>query len=335
MSTRTREIHLARRPVGRPVPEDFSLVEVELPAPGPGQVLVRNTVLSVDPYMRGRMNDTESYVEPYALGAPMEGGAMGEVVASEDPSLAVGDVVNHMAGWREHALLDAREARRVDASRVPASAYLSVLGMPGLTAYVGLTRIGRLAEGEVVHVSGAAGAVGSLVGQMAKLLGASHVTGSAGSAEKVAWLTDELGFDAAYDYRDGDLVGQLGTALDGRRIDVYFDNVGGDHLEAAIEHMADFGRIAACGAIATYDATEPPPGPRNLTRVVQRRLSMTGFIVTDHRDAASEFYRTVGGWLAEGKLVARETHVDGLDRAVEAFLGLGTGGNTGKMLVRL
>ncbi|WP_289017873.1 zinc-binding dehydrogenase [uncultured Aeromicrobium sp.] len=161
------------------------------------------------------------------------------------------------------------------------------------------------------------------------------VTGSAGSAEKVAWLTDELGFDAAYDYRDGDLVGQLGTVLDGRRIDVYFDNVGGDHLEAAIEHMADFGRIAACGAIATYDATEPPPGPRNLTRVVQRRLSMTGFIVTDHRDAASEFYRTVGGWLAEGKLVARETYVDGLDRAVEAFLGLGTGGNTGKMLVRL
>ena len=186
-----------------------------------------------------------------------------------------------------------------------------------------------------MHVSGAAGAVGSLVGQMAKLLGASHVTGSAGSAEKVAWLTDELGFDAAYDYRDGDLVGQLGTALGGRRIDVYFDNVGGDHLEAAIEHMADFGRIAACGAIATYDATEPPPGPRNLTRVVQRRLSMTGFIVTDHRDAASEFYRTVGDWLAEGRLSFRETFVDGLENAVEGFLGLGTGGNTGKMLIRL
>lgn len=335
MSLRTRQVHLVRRPAGRPGTDDFAVVEVELPEPGPGQVLVRNTVLSVDPYMRGRMNDTASYVEPYSLDAPMEGGAVGEVVASGDESLSPGDVVTHMAGWREHALLDAREVRRVDTSRVPASAYLSVLGMPGLTAYVGLTRIGRLAEGEVVHVSGAAGAVGSLVGQMAKLLGASHVTGSAGSAEKVAWLTDELGFDAAYDYRDGDLVGQLGTALDGRRIDVYFDNVGGDHLEAAIEHMADFGRIAACGAIATYDATEPPPGPRNLTRVVQRRLSMTGFIVTDHRDAASEFYRTVGGWLAEGKLVARETHVDGLDRAVEAFLGLGTGGNTGKMLVRL
>ena len=335
MSNRTREIHLTRRPVGRPVPEDFSLVEVELPAPGPGQVLVRNTVLSVDPYMRGRMNDTESYVAPYALNAAMDGGAVGEVVASEDPSLAVGDTVTHMAGWREHALLDADEARRVDVSRVPGSAYLSVLGMPGLTAYVGLTRIGRLAEGEVVHVSGAAGAVGSLVGQMARLLGASYVTGSAGSPEKVRWLTEDLGFDAAYDYRDGDLTGQLGTALDGRRIDVYFDNVGGDHLEAAIEHMADFGRVAACGAISTYDATEPPPGPRNLTRIVQRRLTVTGFIVGDHRDAASEFYRTVGGWLAEGRLSFRETFVDGLENAVEGFLGLGTGGNTGKMLIRL
>ncbi len=335
MSNRTREIHLTRRPVGRPVSEDFTLAEVELPDPGPGQVLVRNTVLSVDPYMRGRMNDTESYVAPYALNAAMDGGAVGEVVASEDPSLAVGDTVTHMAGWREHALLDADEARRVDVSRVPGSAYLSVLGMPGLTAYVGLTRIGRLAEGEVVHVSGAAGAVGSLVGQMARLLGASYVTGSAGSPEKVRWLTEDLGFDAAYDYRDGDLTGQLGTALDGRRIDVYFDNVGGDHLEAAIEHMADFGRVAACGAISTYDATEPPPGPRNLTRIVQRRLTVTGFIVGDHRDAASEFYRTVGGWLAEGRLSFRETFVDGLENAVEGFLGLGTGGNTGKMLIRL
>ncbi len=335
MSNRTREINLVRRPVGRPVPEDFTLAEVELPAPGPGQVLVRNTVLSVDPYMRGRMNDTESYVAPYALNAAMDGGAVGEVVASEDPARAGGATATHMPGWREPALRAASEARRVDVSRVPGSAYLSVLGMPGLTAYVGLTRIGNLAEGEVVHVSGAAGAVGSLVGQMAKLLGASYVTGSAGSPEKVRWLTDELGFDAAYDYRDGDLAGQLGAALDGRRIDVYFDNVGGDHLEAAIEHMADFGRVAACGAISSYDATEPPPGPRNLTRIVQRRLTVSGFIVGDHREAASEFYRTVGGWLAEGRLSFRETFVDGLENAVEGFIGLGTGGNTGKMLIRL
>lgn len=207
--------------------------------------------------------------------------------------------------------------------------------MPGLTAYVALTRIARLREGEVVHVSGAAGAVGSLAGQMARLLGASRVTGSAGSAEKVRWLTEDLGFDAAFDHHDGDLAGQLGRALGGRRADVYFDNVGGEHLEAAIEHLADHGRVAACGAISTYDATEPPPGPRNLARVVQRRLSITGFIVTDHREAAGEFYRTVGPWLAEGRLQQRETVVEGLDRCVEAFLGLGTGANTGKMLVRL
>ncbi|MGV3562518.1 MAG: NADP-dependent oxidoreductase [Nocardioides sp.] len=335
MSTSTREIHLVRRPVGRPTTDDFRTVEVELPDPAPGQVLVRNTVLSVDPYMRGRMNDTESYVAPYALDAPLEGGAVGEVLSSGVDHLSPGDVVTHMAGWREHALVDAAEARKVDTSLAPASAYLSVLGMPGLTAYVGLTRIGGLQEGEVVHVSGAAGAVGSLVGQMARLLGASRVVGSAGSPEKVRWLTEELGFDAAFDYRDGSLVRQLGTALDGRRIDVYFDNVGGDQLEAAIEHMADFGRVAACGAIATYDATEMPPGPRNLVRLVQRRLRLQGFIVSDHREAAGEFYRTVGGWLADGSLVARETTFDGLDRCVEAFLALGTGGNTGKMLVRL
>ena len=335
MSTRTREIHLVRRPVGRPAPEDFTTVEVDLPDPAPGQVLVRNTVLSVDPYMRGRMNDTESYVAPYALDAPLEGGAVGEVLASGTDSLSPGDTVLHMAGWREHALVDADQARKVDTDLAPASAYLSVLGMPGLTAYVGLTRVAGLRAGDVVHVSGAAGAVGSLVGQMARLLGASLVVGSAGSPDKVRWLTEDLGFDAAFDYRDGDLVRQLGRVLDGRRVDVYFDNVGGEHLEAAIEHMADFGRVAACGAIATYDATSMPPGPRNLVRLVQRRLRLEVFIVTDHAEAAGEFYRTVGGWLAEGRLVARETVVDGLDRCVEAFLGLGTGGNTGKMLVRL
>ena len=332
---RTREIHLARRPVGRPTADDFTTVEVDLPDPGPGQVLVRNTVLSVDPYMRGRMNDTESYVPHYPLHASLEGGAVGEVVASGDESLSPGDVVSHMAGWREHALLPAGEARRLDVSHVPASAYLSVLGMPGLTAYVGLTRVAGIREGDVVFVSGAAGAVGSLVGQIARLLGASRVVGSAGSPEKIRWLTEELGFDAAFDYRAGDVPGQLARALDGHRIDVHFDNVGGEQLEAAIEQMADFGRIAVCGAISAYDATEPPPGPRNLVRLVQRRLTMRGFIVSDHREAASEFHRTVGGWLAEGRLVARETYVDGLDRCVEAFLGLGTGDNTGKMLVRL
>ena len=245
------------------------------------------------------------------------------MLASGEASLSPGDVVSHMAGWREHALLPVGEVRRLDVSRVPASAYLSVLGMPGLTAYVGLTRIAGLREGDVVHVSGAAGAVGSLVGQVARLLGASYVVGSAGSPEKVRWLTEELGFDAAFDYREGDVPGQLARVLDGRRIDVHFDNVGGEQLEAAIEQMADFGRIAVCGAISAYDATQPPPGPRNLVRLVQRRLTMRGFIVSDHREAAGEFHRTVGGWLAEDRLVARETYVDGLDRCVEAFLDPG------------
>jgi NADPH-dependent curcumin reductase CurA len=332
MTTTAREIHLASRPHGWPTPENFATVETELPDPGAGEVLVRNTVMSVDPYMRGRMNDVKSYVPPFALGAALDGGAVGEVVASADPSVAVGDTVLHQAGWRTHALLPARAVRRVDASQVPASAYLGVLGMPGLTAYVGLTRIAALAEGDAVFVSGAAGAVGSIAGQLARLLGASRVVGSAGSAEKCAWLTDELGFDVALNYKDAPIGRQL---REHAPVDVYFDNVGGDHLEAAIFAMADYGRIAACGAIADYNAETPPPGPRNLMMVVSKRLTLRGFIVSDHGDAASEFYQRVGGWVADGSLQWRETVVEGLDNAVDAFLGLHRGDNTGKMLVRL
>ncbi|GCD88993.1 NADP-dependent oxidoreductase [Nocardioides sp. LS1] len=332
MTTSTREIHLASRPFGTPAPDDFRMVEVDLPDPGAGEVLVRNTVMSVDPYMRGRMNDVKSYVPPFALDRPLDGGAVGEVVASGDDSVPVGATVLHQAGWREHALLPAAAVRVVDASRVPASAYLGVLGMTGLTAYVGLTRIAELKQGDTVFVSGAAGAVGSVAGQLARLLGAGKVIGSAGSPEKVAWLTGELGFDAAFDYHDGPVAQQL---REHGPVDVYFDNVGGDHLEGAIFHMNDFGRIAACGAIATYDAEAPTPGPRNLMMVVSKRLTLRGFIVSDHADAAKEFFTQAAGWLADGRLVHRETFVDGLDRAVEAFLGLGTGQNTGKMLVRL
>ena len=332
MTTTAREIHLASRPRGWPTPENFRTVETELPDPGPGEVLVRNTFMSVDPYMRGRMNDVKSYVPPFALDAPLDGGAVGEVVASGSDELAVGETVLHQAGWRTHALLPARAVRRVDASRVPASAYLGVLGMPGLTAYVGLTRIAGLQEGETVFVSGAAGAVGSTVGQLARLLGAARVIGSAGSAEKCAWLTEELGFDVALNYKDSPIGRQL---REHGPVDVYFDNVGGDHLEAAISAMADFGRIAACGAIAAYNDETPPPGPRNLMMVVSKRLTLRGFIVTDHADAASEFYRRASGWVADGSVRWRETVVDGLDHAVDAFLGLHRGDNTGKMLVRL
>ena len=328
--TTTRQIQLTRRPQGTPTTEDFRTVDVDLPALGDGQVLVRNTHLSVDPYMRGRMNDVKSYVPPYALDAPMEGGAVGVVEESTSQRLPVGTTVLHMAGWREHAVLGEGEARPVDADQAPASAYLGALGMPGLTAWVGLTAIAGVKEGDTVLVSGAAGAVGSMAGQIARRLGAARVVGSAGSADKVAWLVDELGFDAAVDYSQGPIARQL---AEHGPFDVYFDNVGGDHLEAAILHMADFGRLALCGAIAGYDT--PVPGPRNLMMAISKRLTLRGFIVSDHGELAGEFYRTVGPWLAAGELSHRETVLHGLDRTVEGFLGLAQGANTGKMVIDL
>jgi NADPH-dependent curcumin reductase CurA len=332
MATRTREIHLVARPSGLPSAEDFRTVTVELPDPGPGEILVRNTVLSVDPYMRGRMNDVKSYVPPFELDAPLEGGAVGVIVASGDASLQPGDAVLHMAGWREHALLPAAAARKVDVDQVPDSAYLGVLGMPGVTAYVGLTRIAPVQDGDTVFVSGAAGAVGSVAGQLARKLGAAKVIGSAGSPEKVAWLVDELGFDAAFDYHDGSPAKLLAPH---GPVHVYFDNVGGDHLEAAIFHLTDFGRIAACGSIADYNATAPVPGPRNLAMVVAKRLTMRGFIVSDHYDAASDYFRVAGDWLAREDIRYRETVVQGLDGMVDAFRALFSGDNIGKMIVRL
>ena len=334
MSDKTRQVRLVSRPSGWPTHANFEVVEVDIPPLRPGQVLVRNTVMSVDPYMRGRMNDTRSYIPPFQIGEPLDGGAVGEVVASESERFTVGDTVQHQLGWREHAVLDERQVRRIDTSEVPASAYLGVLGMPGITAYAGLTRIAELKEGEIVFVSGAAGAVGSLAGQIAHNLGASRVIGSAGSAEKIAYVVDELGFDAAFDYHQDSVARQLRKhAPEG--VDVYFDNVGGDHLEGAIANMKDFGRIALCGAISQYNATEPAPGPRNMWLVVTRRLRLQGFIMTDHADLAREYYTAASGWIREGRLKFRETYADGLDHAVDAFLDLHRGANIGKMLVRL
>ncbi len=336
MPITTREIHLAARPRGWPAPADFELVTTELPDPGEGQLLVRNRYMSVDPYMRPKMNDVKSYTPPYQLGEALYGAAIGEVVESRADGHAPGDLVLHGLGWREQALVDARAVRTLEqVPGVSVTHHLGALGSTGLTAYVGLFDLAGFKPGDSVFVSGAAGAVGTMAGQFARLRGAGRVVGSAGSAEKVAYLTGKLGFDAAFNYRDGDVHGQLAAAApDG--IDVYFDNVGGDHLEAAIAQLHDHGRVAMCGSVSEYNAAEPSPGPRNLAQVVKKRLSLRGFIVLDHFDRFPDMVRDVSGWLANGELVADETIVDGgLDRAVDAFLGLLRGENTGKMVVRL
>ncbi|MFJ4731347.1 NADP-dependent oxidoreductase [Streptomyces sp. NPDC088770] len=329
-----REWHLLSRPVGWPKPEDFALVEAEVPQPGEGQVLVRNEYLSVDPYMRGRMNAAKSYAEPYELGRPMQGGAVGEVVASEAEGIAVGDHVLHFGGWREYAAVNGRGAVKVDPAAAPLPTYLGVLGMTGLTAYAGLLRIASFKEGDAVFVSGAAGAVGGQAGQIARLKGASRVIGSAGSDEKVRLLTEEYGFDAAFNYRNGPVAEQLKAAApDG--VDVYFDNVGGEHLEAAIGSLNLGGRIAVCGMISGYNNTEPAPGPRNLARLIQTRGRIQGFLVGDHYDLQPEFVREVGAWVRSGELKYRETVVEGIEHTLEAFLGVLRGDNTGKMIVKL
>jgi NADPH-dependent curcumin reductase CurA len=329
-----REIRLAARPSGWPTPENFRLVEVPVPRPAPGQVLIRNRYMSVDPYMRGRMNDVPSYVPPYELGRVLDGGAVGVVVASADPRVTEGEHVLHGLGWREYALADAGSVRRVDPDAAGSlSAYLGALGMTGLTAYAGLVDVADQRPGDVVFVSAAAGAVGSLAGQIARLRGASRVVGSAGSAAKVDHVLG-LGFDAAFNYRDGDVRRLLRAAApDG--IDVYFDNVGGDHLEAAIGELRRFGRVALCGAIAQYNADAPVPGPGNLALAIGKRLTLRGFIVADHGALAGRFGEEMAGWLREGRIRFDETVVDGLENAPAAFLGMLRGENTGKTVVRL
>ncbi len=330
----SREWHLAQRPTGMPTAADFRMEQVQVPRPADG-VLVRNLFLSVDPYMRGRMNDVKSYVPPFVLDEVMTGGALGEVVESADEGLSPGDLVLHNYGWREFATGPAAHFCKVQpVEGVPASAHLGVLGMVGLTAYVGLLDIAAMKPGEVVFVSGAAGAVGSLVGQVARLKGASRVIGSAGSDAKVAALTDRYGYDAAFNYHDGPVHRQLAEAApDG--IDVYFDNVGGEHLEAAIYAFKLFGRAAICGAISAYNATEPPAAPRNLALIIGKGVSLTGFLVGHHADRAAAVTAEIGGWVASGELVYEETVVRGVENTPAAFLDLLGGANTGKMIVAL
>ncbi|WP_274557964.1 NADP-dependent oxidoreductase [Streptomyces spiramyceticus] len=334
LPTTGRSWHLVARPHGWPKAEDFALREAPVSAPAEGRILVRNLHFSVDPYMRGRMNDVKSYVPPFQLDEPMDGGAVGEVIASGDERFAVGDHVLHGLGWREYADVNAKHATKVDASLAPLSAYLGVLGMTGLTAYAGLFEVASFKEGDAVFVSGAAGAVGSQVGQMAKLKGASRVIGSAGSAEKVKLLTEEYGFDAAFNYKDGPVAEQLREAApDG--IEVYFDNVGGEHLEAAIGSLNVHGRATICGMIAQYNNTEATPGPRNMALIIGKRLRLQGVLVGDHAALQPQFVKDVSGWIRSGELKYNETVVEGIENGYDAFVGLLRGENTGKMIVSL
>ncbi|MGK9149185.1 NADP-dependent oxidoreductase [Plantibacter flavus] len=332
---RSTQIQLVSRPVGWPTEADFRTVSVELPALDAGQVRVENLFLSVDPYMRGRMNDVRSYVAPYQLGETMTGGAIGRVVESAADGFAVGDVVLHQFGWRDLVQEDASGFRVVpELPGIPLSAYLGVLGMTALTAYVGLLEVAKMREGDTVFVSGAAGAVGTMVGQIARLKGAKRVIGSAGSGEKVALLTEKYGYDAAFNYKDGPVAEQLAAAApDG--IDVYFDNVGGEHLEAAIGAFNDGGRAALCGVISQINETEQPEGPRNLSNIVTRGLTLTGFTVGNYAQHFPAFSAEMGPWLQAGQVVFDETVYEGIEHSLDAFLALMRGANTGKMVVKL
>jgi len=335
MTDRTsRQIHLKSRPAGMPRPENFELAEVSVPEPGPNQVLVRNIWMSVDPYMRGRMMDRESYVPPFQIGAPLDGGAVGVVEVSNHPDLKPGDHVTHMMGWRERFVTDGGGLARVDGSAAPLQAYLGVLGMPGLTAYSGLLRIGEPKEGETVFVSAASGAVGAVVCQIAKIKGCRAV-GSVGSDEKARWLTDVAGIDAAVNYKKvPDLEVAIANACP-KGIDVYFENVGGAHLVAALNLMNSFGRIPLCGMISQYNLEKPEPGPWNLVLAVAKSLKLQGFIVTNYLDMLDDFQRDMTKWIGEGRIKWHETVSEGIETAPQAFLNLFTGGNFGKMLVKL
>ena len=328
----SREIRLVARPQGLPDEELFEVAEMPIPDPADGQVLIRNAFFSVDPYMRPRMNDVRSYVAPFTLGEAMTGGAVGRVAASRNSRYAEGDWVLHQLGWREWALSDGAALRPLDPTTAPISTALGVLGMPGLTAWYGLFVIGKPEPGQTVFVSGAAGAVGSAAGQMAAIAGC-RVIGSAGTEEKLAWLR-ELGFDGVFNYRERRPREAL-AELAPEGIDIYFDNVGGDHLEAAVGALRTYGRVVACGSIARYNDAEPAPGPRNLFMIVTKRLRIEGFIITDHFDRFGEFVREATEWVRDGRLRYRETVVDGIENAPKAFLGLFRGENIGKMLIKV
>jgi len=337
MPNTNRQILLASRPVGEPKPSDFKLVEAQTQPPGAGQVLCRTVYLSLDPYMRGRMNAGKSYAKPVEIGSVMEGGTVGQVLESQHPEFSAGEIVFGSGGWQEYFTLPGTALRKVDPKWGPISTAVGVLGMPGVTAYTGLLNIGKPQAGETVVVAAASGAVGSVVGQIAKIKGARAV-GVAGSPEKCKFVTNELGFDACLNHHDADFPEQLGAACpDG--IDVYFENVGGKVFETVLPLLSNFARIPVCGMIAHYNATELPPGPNLmpviLRNILTKRLTMRGFIVWDFAKQEAEALTTMAGWIQEKKLKFREDIVEGLETAPEVFIGLLKGANFGKLVVRI
>jgi NADPH-dependent curcumin reductase CurA len=332
--TTNKQITLAVRPVGFPKESDFRLVEAPVPTPGPGQFLVQSLYLSVDPYMRGRMNAAKSYAPPVELGGVMVGGVVGQVVESHHPRFAAGEIVEGYFGWQQYAVSDGVGARKVDPSLAPISTALGVLGMPGLTAYFGLLEIGKPQPGETVVVSGAAGAVGSLVGQIAKIQGC-HVVGIAGTDEKARYVVEELGFDSAFNYKSARNYRAKLKTLCPQGIDVYFDNVGGAITDAVIPLLNVRARLVICGQISQYNLERPEMGPRWLWALIVKQARAEGFLVFQFADRFEEGIRQMAQWLKEGKLKYRENIIEGLENAPRAFIGMLKGENIGKQLVKV
>lgn len=328
------QVRLASRPSGWVSPDNFTITESEIDEPGRGQVLVRNLFMSVDPYMRSRMNDVKSYIPPFQVGEVLQAGVVGEVVASNYPGIAERDLVMGMLGWENFSISDGRLLRKLPRSSAPLSWHLGILGMPGMTAYVGLMKIAAAKPNDTVFVTAASGAVGSVVGQLARIHGC-RVAGTAGTDRKVALLKKEFGYDAAFNYKTSESLAASIKKVCPAGIDVLFENVGGEIFEAALWNMRDHGRIALCGMISDYNAEEPQPGPRGMMLMIGRRLTMRGFIVTDHPEAGEEYIAKAIRWVADGKLVYRETIAVGIEKAPQAFIDMLQGGNTGKQIVRL
>jgi NADPH-dependent curcumin reductase CurA len=329
-----QQILLGQRPEGFPKLSDFQLVTSPIPAPAAGEILVRTLYLSLDPYMRGRMNDAKSYAPPVKLGEVMIGGAVGQVTASQHPQFQPGDFVEGFLGWQTHALSDGKGVRKLDPNLAPISTALSVLGMPGLTAYFGLLEFGQPQAGETVVVSGAAGAVGSLVGQIARLKGC-RVVGVAGTDDKVEYLVRELGFDAAFNYKSTEDYSKKLAELCPAGIDVYFDNVGGPITDAVFKRINVRARVCVCGQISQYNLARPEPGPRFLWKLIEKQARVEGFLVFQFADRYSEGLRQLGEWHRAGKIKIREEIAEGIENAPAAFIGMLQGRNTGKQLVKV